>query len=411
MNRKGDKSLIVGLDIGTSKVTALVGEYAPGEPIEVIGIGSHESRGMRRGVVVDIDSTVQSIQRAVEEAELMAGCEVSSVYASFSGNHVQCKNSPGIVPIRDGEVTYGDLDRVLEAAKAVAIPADQRILHAIPREYVLDDSQEGIRNPVGMTGVRLEVHAHLVTCAQSAAQNISKCVQRCGLQVDDLILSSLASSTAVLTPDERELGVVLVDMGAGTTDIAVFMQGAICHTANLPVAGDKVTEDIAHMLRTPTPHAEDIKVKYACALAQLARAEESIQVESVGDRPPRRLPRHALAQAVQARYEEIFEMVQAELRRSGFEQRVRAGMVLTGGASKMEGVVELAEEMLQMPVRIGIPQHVTGLGEVVGNPVHATGVGLLLMGAQMEHPKRPSLPNGKVGGVLGKAVKWFRGAF
>ncbi|WP_374556731.1 cell division protein FtsA [Thermomonas sp.] len=411
MNRKGDKSLIVGLDIGTSKVTALVGEYAPGEPIEVIGIGSHESRGLRRGVVVDIDSTVQSIQRAVEEAELMAGCEVSSVYASISGNHVQCKNSPGIVPIRDGEVTYGDLDRVLDAAKAVAIPADQRILHAIPREYVLDDSQEGIRNPVGMTGVRLEVHAHLVTCAQSAAQNISKCVQRCGLQVDDLVLSSLASSTAVLTPDERELGVVLVDMGAGTTDIAVFMQGAICHTANLPVAGDKVTEDIAHMLRTPTPHAEDIKVKYACALAQLARAEESIQVESVGDRPPRRLPRHALAQAVQARYEEIFEMVQAELRRSGFEQRVRAGMVLTGGASKMEGVVELAEEMLQMPVRIGIPQHVTGLGEVVGNPVHATGVGLLLMGAQMEHPKRPSLPNGKVGGVLGKAVKWFRGAF
>jgi cell division protein FtsA len=411
MNRKGDKSLIVGLDIGTSKVTALVGEYAPGEPIEVIGIGSHESRGLRRGVVVDIDSTVQSIQRAVEEAELMAGCEVSSVYASISGNHVQCKNSPGIVPIRDGEVTYGDLDRVLEAAKAVAIPADQRILHAIPREYVLDDSQEGIRNPVGMTGVRLEVHAHLVTCAQSAAQNISKCVQRCGLQVDDLILSSLASSTAVLTPDERELGVVLVDMGAGTTDIAVFMQGAICHTANLPVAGDKVTEDIAHMLRTPTPHAEDIKVKYACALAQLARAEESIQVESVGDRPPRRLPRHALAQAVQARYEEIFEMVQAELRRSGFEQRVRAGMVLTGGASKMEGVVELAEEMLQMPVRIGIPQHVTGLGEVVGNPVHATGVGLLLMGAQMEHPKRPTLPSSKVGGVLGKAVKWFRGAF
>ncbi|WP_449446517.1 cell division protein FtsA [Thermomonas brevis] len=411
MNRKGDKSLIVGLDIGTSKVTALVGEYAPGEPIEVIGIGSHESRGLRRGVVVDIDSTVQSIQRAVEEAELMAGCEVSSVYASISGNHVLCKNSPGIVPIRDGEVTYGDLDRVLEAAKAVAIPADQRILHAIPREYVLDDSQEGIRNPVGMTGVRLEVHAHLVTCAQSAAQNITKCVQRCGLEVDELVLSSLASSTAVLTGDEKELGVVLVDMGAGTTDIAVFMQGAICHTANLPVAGDKVTEDIAHMLRTPTPHAEDIKVKYACALAQLARAEESIQVESVGDRPPRRMPRHALAQAVQARYEEIFEMVQAELRRSGFEQRVRAGMVLTGGASKMEGVVELAEEMLQMPVRIGIPQHVTGLGEVVGNPVHATGVGLLLMGAQMESPKRPSLPTGKVGGFVGKAVKWFRGSF
>ncbi|MEF9977316.1 MAG: cell division protein FtsA [Thermomonas sp.] len=411
MNRKGDKSLIVGLDIGTSKVTALVGEYAPGEPIEVIGIGSHESRGLRKGVVVDIDSTVQSIQRAVEEAELMAGCEVRSVYASISGNHIHCRNSPGIVPIRDGEVTYADLERVLDAAKAVAVPADQKILHAVPRDYVLDDSQEGIRNPVGMTGVRLEVHAHLVMCAQSAAANISKCVQRCGLQVDDLILSSLASSTAVLTPDERELGVVLVDMGAGTTDIAVFMQGAICHTASLPVAGDKVTEDIAHMLRTPTPHAEDIKVKYACALAQLARAEESIQVESVGDRPPRRMPRHALAQAVQARYEEIFEMVQAELRRSGFEQLVRAGMVLTGGASKMEGVVELAEEMLQMPVRIGIPQHVSGLGEVVGNPVHATGVGLLLMGSQIENPRRPQLRDGRAFSWMDKVKNWYRGQF
>ena len=411
MNRKGDKSLIVGLDIGTSKVTALVGEYAPGEPIEVIGIGSHESRGLRRGVVVDIDSTVQSIQRAVEEAELMAGCEVRSVYASISGNHVQCRNSQGIAPIRDGEVTYADLDRVLDAAKAVAIPADQRILHAIPRDYVLDDSQEGIRNPVGMSGVRLEVHAHLVVCAQSAAANITKCVQRCGLQVDNLVLSSLASSTAVLTPDERELGVVLVDMGAGTTDLAVYVQGAISHTASLPVAGDKVTEDIAHMLRTPTPEAEQIKVRYACALAQMARAEESIQVPSVGDRPPRRLPRHALAQAVQARYEEIFEMVQAELRRSGFEQHVRAGMVLTGGASKMEGVVELAEEMLQMPVRIGIPQHVSGLGEVTGNPVHATGVGLLLMGSQIENPRRSMVPTGKVGGLLGKLSKWFRGEF
>ena len=411
MNSKGGKSLIVGLDIGTSKVTCLVGEYAADEPIEVIGIGSHDSRGMRRGVVVDIDSTVQSIQRAVEEAELMAGCEVRSVYASISGSHVQCLNSNGVVPVRDGEVSYDDLNRVLEAAKAVAIPADQKILHAIPREYVLDNSQADIKNPVGMTGVRLEVHAHLITCAQSAAQNISKCVQRCGLQVDELVVSSLASSTAVLTNDERDLGVVLVDMGAGTTDIAVFVQGAICHTANLPVAGDKVTEDIAHILRTPTPHAEDIKVKYACALVQLARAEESIQVESVGDRPARRMPRQGLAQTVQARYEEIFELVQAELRRSGFEERVRAGMVLTGGASKMEGVVELAEEMLQMPVRIGIPQHVNGLREIVGNPVHATGVGLLLMGSRMEAPRRPKLSTGKPGKGLDKVFKWFRGEF
>ncbi|AXK70970.1 cell division protein FtsA [Lysobacter sp. TY2-98] len=412
MNRKGDKSLIVGLDIGTSKVTALVGEYLPGQPIEVIGLGSHESRGMRRGVVVDIDSTVQSIQRAIEEAELMAGCEIRSVYASISGSHIQCRNSQGIAPIRDNsEVTYADLDRVLDAAKAVAIPADQKILHAIPRDYVLDDSQEGIRNPVGMTGVRLEVHAHLVICAQSAAANISKCVQKCGLAVDDLILSVLASSQAVLTPDERELGVVCVDIGAGTTDIAVFVQGAIAHSASLPIAGDKVTEDIAHMLRTPTPEAEQIKVRYACALSQMATAEESIQVPSVGDRPPRRMPRASLAQAVQARYEEIFEMVQAELRRSGFEQHVRAGMVLTGGASKMEGVVELAEEMLQMPVRVGIPQHVTGLGEVVGNPVHGTGVGLLLMGSQIENPRRPMLPTGRAGGFLSKLKNWYRGEF
>ena len=411
MVRKPEKKLLVGLDIGTSKVVAIVGEISPDNTIEVIGLGSHPSRGLKKGVVVNIESTVQSIQRAIEEAELMAGCEIRSVYASISGNHVQCRNSPGIVPIRDGEVSYADLDRVLEAAKAVAIPADQKILHAIPRDYVLDDSQEGIRNPVGMTGVRLEVHAHLVVCAQSAAANISKCVQRCGLQVDDLIFSALASSTAVLTSDERELGVVLVDIGAGTTDIAVFVQGALRHTASLPIAGDQVTSDIAHMLRTPTPEAEQIKVRYACALAQLATAEESIQVPSVGDRPPRRLPRHALAQAVQGRYEEIFEMVQAELRRSGFEELVRAGMVLTGGASKMEGVIELAEEMLQMPVRVGIPQHVSGLGEVVGNPVHASGVGLLLMGSQIEHPRRPTIAAGRAVGLFNKLKNWYRGEF
>jgi cell division protein FtsA len=411
MNRKGDKSLIVGLDIGTSKVVALVGEYSPGEPIEVIGIGTHSSTGLRRGVVVDIESTVNSIQRAIEEAEVMAGCEIRSVYASISGSHTQCKNSPGIVPIRDGEVSYADMERVLEAAKAVAIPSDQKILHAIPQEYIVDNSQEGIRHPVGMSGVRLEVRAHLVVGAQSAAQNIMKCVQRCGLQVDDLILSGLASAQAVLTGDEKELGVALVDIGAGTTDISVFAQGAIRHTASLPIAGDQVTSDIAHLLRTPTPHAEEIKVRYACALAQLATAEESIQVPSVGDRPPRRLARQALAEAVQNRYEEIFEMVQAELRRSGFEELVRAGLVLTGGAARMEGVAELAEEMLHMPVRIGIPQYVGGLGEVVGNPVHATGVGLLLFGSQQENPRRAPVVPGKVGSLLGRLKTWFKGEF
>jgi cell division protein FtsA len=362
-------------------------------------------------VVVDIESTVESIKRAIEEAELMAGCEIRSVYASISGSHTQCRNSPGIVPVASGEVTYGDLDNVLQAARAVAIPSDQKILHAVPQEYIVDNSQEGIRNPVGMSGVRLEVRAHIVTGAQSAAANIAKCVNRCGLQVDDLILSAIASSTAVLTPDEKELGVVLVDIGAGTTDIAVFVQGAMRHTASLPIAGDQVTSDIAHMLRTPTPEAEQIKVRYACALAQLATAEESIQVPSVGDRPPRRLARQRLAETVQSRYEEIFEMVQAELRRSGFEELVRAGLVLTGGAARMEGVVELAEEMLHMPVRIGIPQHVTGLGEVTGNPVHATGVGLLLWGSAIEHPRRPSLSAGKAGSFLSRLKTWYRGEF
>ena len=377
MNRKGDKSLIVGLDIGTSKVTALVGEYSPGAPIEVIGIGSHESRGLKRGVVVDIESTVQSIQRAVEEAELMAGCEVRSVYASISGNHVQCRNSQGIAPIRDGEVTYADLDRVLDAAKAVAIPADQRILHAIPRDYVLDDSQEGIRNPVGMTGVRLEVHAHLVVCAQSAAANISKCVQRCGLQVDDLILGSLASSTAVLTPDERELGVVLVDIGAGTTDVAIFTNGAIRHTAVIPIAGDLITSDIAMALRTPTKDAEDIKVENGYVKQLLADPETQVEVPGLGDRGPRMLSKQALAGVIEPRVEEIFSLVQQVVRESGYEEVLSSGVVLTGGSAVMPGMVELGEDIFLKPVRRGIPKYSSALSDMVAQPRAATVMGLL----------------------------------
>lgn len=411
MSRKDDKTLIVGLDIGTAKVSVLVGEYSPGSPIEIIGIGNHESRGMKRGVVVDIESTVQSIQRAIEEAESMAGCEIRSAYVSISGSHTQCRNSPAMVQIRGGEVSHADLRNVLEVARAVAIPSDQRILHVLPQEYIVDHSQDGIRNPVGMSGVRLDVRAHLVVCAESAAQNIGKCVDRCHLQIDDLVLSSLASSMAVLTADEKDLGVALVDIGAGTTDIAVFVQGAIRHTASLPIAGDQISNDIAHLLRTPTPEAEQIKVRYACALAQLATAEETIQVPSVGDRPPRRLARQALAEAVQRRYEEIFEMVQAELCRSGWEELVRAGLVLTGGSARMEGVVELAEEMLHMPVRIGIPQQVTGLGEVLGNPIHATGVGLLLWGVQAAHPPRPQHGPTRFSGLLERLRRWYRDEF
>ncbi len=410
MNRKGDKSLIVGLDIGTSRVKVLVGEYSPGSPVEVIGMGSHSCNGLRRGVVVDIESTINAIQRAIEEAESIAACEIRSVHASISGSHTHCRNSPGIVPIRDGEVTYADMERVLEAAKAVAVPADQRILHAIAQEYSVDNSQDGIRHPVGMSGVRLEVRAHLVLGALSAAQNITKCINRCSLQVDELVLGSLASSQSVLTDDEKDLGVALVDIGAGTTDIAVFTQGAIRHTASLPIAGDQVTGDIAHMLRTPTPHAEEIKVRYACALAQLATAEESIQVVSIGDRPPRRLARQSLAEAVQSRYEEILEMVQAELERAGYMPMIRAGLVLTGGAAKMEGVTELAEEMLHMPVRIGVPQHVAGMGEVVGDPEYAVGTGLLLWGSRIEQ-RRPPLVGSRAYGFLERIRNWYRGEF
>lgn len=411
MSRHSDKLLIVGLDIGTQTVSAIVGEYEPGQMLEVIGIGTHASNGLKRGVVVDIESTVQSIQRAIEAAELMAGCSISSVYASISGSHIRSLNSEGVVAIRDREVNEGDVERVLDAARAVAIPADQRILHVQPQEYVIDE-QEGIRHPVGMIGVRLEARVHVITGALSATQNISKCVTRCGLKVDDLIPAQLASSQAVLTKDERDLGVCMVDIGAGTTDITVFTQGAMRHTASLGIGGDQVSNDIAFAFRTPTPSAEDIKVRYACALAQLARPEETIEVSSVGDRPPRRLARQMLADVVQKRYEEIFEMVQAELRRSGLEELVAAGIVLTGGGAKMEGVVELAEEMFHMPVRVAIPQGVTGLGDMLANPVYATGIGLLLHGSRQSVSQGRAVAAGDaVGSAWDKLSTWIKRSF
>ncbi len=336
MSKKTEKNLIVGLDIGTSKVVAIVGEVVPDGTIEVIGIGSHPSRGLKKGVVVNIESTVHSIQRAVEEAELMAGCQIHSVYAGIAGSHIRSLNSHGIVAIKDKEVAPGDVERVIDAARAVAIPADQKILHILPQEFLIDN-QEGIKEPVGMSGVRLEAKVHMVTGAVSAAQNIIKCVRRCGLEVDDIILEQLASSYSVLTEDEKELGVCIVDIGGGTTDIAVFTEGSIRHTAVIPIAGDQVTNDIAVALRTPTQYAEEIKIKYACALTQMATADENIEVPSIGDRPPRRLARHTLAEVVEPRYEELLTLVQAELRRSGFEDLVAAGVVLTGGSSKIEG--------------------------------------------------------------------------
>jgi len=411
MAKNTDKNLIVGLDIGTSKVVAIVGAITVDNEVDIIGIGSSRSHGLKKGVVVNIESTVHSIQRAIEEAELMSGCEIHSVYAGIAGSHIRSLNSHGIVAIRDNEVSINDVDRVIDAARAVAIPADQKILHILPQEFVIDN-QEGVKEPIGMSGVRLEAKVHMVTGAVSAAQNIIKCVRRCGLEVDDIILEQLAASYSVLTEDEKELGICLVDIGGGTTDIAVFTDGAIYHTAVIPIAGDQVTNDIAVALRTPTQHAEDIKVQYACALTQLANPEETIEVPSVGDRPSRRLARQTLAEVVEPRYEELFTLVQSELRRSGFENLIAAGVVLTGGSSKMEGAVELAEEIFHMPVRVGIPQYVSGLSDVVKNPIYSTGVGLLLFGLrQTREGITPIRINNGFKGVWDRMKSWFQGNF
>ncbi|MEZ5555880.1 cell division protein FtsA [Haliea sp.] len=407
-----DKRMIVGLDIGTSKVVALVGEIGPEGGLEVVGIGSHPSKGMKKGVIVNIESTVQSIQRAVEEAELMAGCQIHSVYVGIAGSHIRSLNSHGIVAIRDREVQPPDLERVLDAAQAVAIPADQKVLHILPQEYVIDN-QEGVKEPLGMSGVRLEAKVHLVTCAVNAAQNIEKCIRRCGLEVEEVILEQLASSYSVLTEDERELGVCLVDIGGGTTDIAIFTEGSIRHTGVIPIAGDQVTNDIATALRTPTQHAEEIKIKYACALTQLAGPDETIKVPSVGDRPPRDLSRQSLAEVVEPRYDELFTLIQGELRRSGYEEAIRAGVVLTGGTSKMEGVVELAEEIFHMPVRVGYPQTVKGLNDIVRNPIYSTGVGLLQYGQKQAGERAGSAQRSVASGegLVARLRNWIQSNF
>lgn len=385
-------NMIVGLDIGTSKVVAIVGEVLADGSLNIVGIGRHRSRGLKKGTVVNIESTVQSIQRAVEEAELMAGCRIHSVYAGIAGSHIRSLNSHGIVAIRDREVYAADIDRVIDAAQAVAIPADQKVLHILPQEYIID-MQEGVKEPLGMSGVRLEAKVHLVTCATNAHQNIEKCIRRCGLEVDEIILEQLASSYSVLTDDEKELGVCMVDIGGGTTDIAIFTEGAIRHTGVIPIAGDQVTNDIAMALRTPTDNAEELKIKYACALSQLASPDELIKVPGVGDRAPRDLSRQALADVVEPRYDELFHLIQSEIRLSGFADMLAAGMVLTGGTSKMEGVVELAEEIFHMPVRIGMPHDVSGLSDIVQNPTYSTAVGLLLYGMKQSQERDGHTPS------------------
>ena len=408
MNRKTAKELIVGLDIGTSKVAALVGDVTPDGRLEVIGFGQHPSKGMSRGMVVNIEETTKSISRAVEAASMMANCRIQSVFAGISGAHVKSFNSQGIVGMRGKEVTAADVERVIDAARAIAIPTDQKVLHVVPQEFAVD-GQEGITEPVGMSGVRLEARVHMVTGSAAASQNVTRCIEGCGLRVDKLILEQIASSYAVLQSDERDLGICLVDIGGGTSDIAVFKAGSIRHTAVIPVAGSQVTNDIAVVFRTPPQSAEEIKLKHGCALPQLVQPDELIEVPSVGGQAPRKLKRQELAQVIRARYEELFRLIRKELHRSDFYDVIAGGVVLTGGSSKMAGVIELAEEVFELPVRLGVPQSVTGFSEVAGNPVFATAAGLLLYGKQ--HHSRPSQRPSSFGALFERLQQWFKGNF
>jgi cell division protein FtsA len=382
--------VLVGLDIGTSKIACVVAESSPDGKVDVIGIGTHPSRGLRKGVVVNIESTVESIRLAVEEAELMSGVDIQSVFVGIAGSHIRGYNSHGVVASKGSEVMREDVERVIDAAKAMNIPADQKILHILPQEYIIDN-QDGIREPIGMSGVRLEAKVHIVTGAVSSAQNIVKCCNRCDLDVSDMVLEQIASSEAVLMQDEKDIGVVLVDMGGGTTDIAVFLNGAIRHTAVIPIGGDHLTNDLVIGLRTSAREADQLKRKYGACLTSLVSPEDQIEIPSVGGRAPRPMPRQVMAQILEPRVEEIFEMIKNELQRSGYQELVAAGLVLTGGSSLLDGMIELAEDIFDMPVRLGRPQGVGGLADVVSSPIYATGVGLILYGQRyrqsLQHTK------------------------
>jgi cell division protein FtsA len=411
MSKKHDKPLIVGLDIGTTKIVVLVGEVTSDGRVEIIGMGTHPSRGLKRGVVVNIESTMQAIARSLAEAELMAGCKITSVYAGIAGAHINSLNSHGIVAIRSREVTRADMERVIDAATAVAIPADQQVLHVLPQEYIID-GQEGIKEPEGMSGVRLESRVHIITGAVSAAQNIIKCVQSCGLRLGDVNLEQLASSHSVLTEDEKELGVCMIDIGGGTTDIAIFIDGAIRHTAVIPIAGDQVTNDIAVGLRTPTQSADKIKIEHATVILDAGEADVLLEVPSAAHGASRKISKGQLSQIVRPRYEELFEMISIELRRSGFDQLIASGVVLTGGASKMRGAVALATSILGMPVRLGEPKNINGMVDVINNPIYATSVGLLLFGYQQQHQKNPKLLlDTSQRGVWDRMKGWFQRNF
>jgi cell division protein FtsA len=405
------KKLLVGLDIGTSKIAAIVAEIKPEGGFEIIGMGSHPSRGLKKGVVVNIDTTVNAIQRALEEAELMADCKIREVYTGIAGSHIRSFNSQGMVAIKDQEVAQSDIERAVDTARAVQIPNDQQILHVLNQEFIVD-GQEDVREPLGMNGVRLEVKVHIVTGAVSSAQNIVKCVRRCGLEVRDLVLQPLASAQAVISEDEKDLGVALMDIGGGTTDLVVYTHGAIRHTAVIPIAGDQITNDIAMALRTPTKDAEDIKERYGCALSQLANPNDMVDVPGLGDREPRQLSRKTLSEVIEPRMEELYSLVQTELRRSGYEELLSTGVVITGGTSVMQGMVELGEEVFHMPVRVGYPAYSGALAETVRHPRHATGVGLLLAGMQQHRNRELARMNARsFQQVLERMKSWFTGNF
>jgi cell division protein FtsA len=409
--RSDSKDLIVGLDIGTSKVVVAVAEVLPDGRFQVIGLGQADSNGLRKGVVINIEATVQSIRRALEEAELMAACRISEVYTGIAGSHIRSFNSSGMVAIKDREVSAADVARALETARAVNIPTDQQVLHVLTQEFIVD-GQEDIREPIGMSGVRLEVKVHIVTGAVSAAQNIIKCVRRCGLEVQDLILQPLASSLAVLTPDEKELGVALVDIGGGTTDIALFTGGAIRHTSVIPIAGDQITSDIAMALRTPIPDAEDIKLRHGVAKEVLADPGEKIEIPGLGDRAPRLLSRQALAAVVEPRVEELFTLVGKAVRESGYEELLSSGIVLTGGTSLLPGVGELAEDVFLKPARVGWPTYDGALSDVIRNPRFATVMGLLMEAhAQRLRGRKVAAQTGSFKLTMKRMKEWIVGNF
>jgi len=381
MSKKTDH--IVGLDIGTTKICCIIGERTPEGGVDIIGLGQFPSRGLRKGVVVNIDSTVESIKSAVEEAEMMAGFEIESAFVGIAGGHINSLNSHGIIAVKGKEVIDKDVERVIEAAKAIAIPLDREVIHVLPQEYIVDN-QDGIKDPLGMAGVRLEAKVHIVTAAVTSAQNIVKCVNKAGLDVQDIVLEQLASSESVLSADEKELGVAMIDIGGGTSDMAIFYQGAIKHTSVLTIAGSQMTNDIAIGLRTPNNEAETIKHSYGCAFSPLVRADETIEVSSVGGREPKTVSRQILSEIIEARSKEMFDMLDMELTNSGYRDIITSGIVLTGGASAMEGIADLAESVFQCPVRVGTPIGLGGLIDVVNNPMYATSTGLIQYGLKAD---------------------------